>query len=72
MKLLYEGASVLLKVGGGLSHRVMITKGIRQDCPISAQLYSLAIKPLLCKLRAELQGLSVQRSQPIVLSRANF
>lgn len=43
-------------------------RDIKQSCPISGQLFSLAIEPLLCKLRAELKGLSVQDSQSIALS----
>lgn len=32
MRLLYAGASVLLKVGGGLSPSVPVYRGIRQGC----------------------------------------
>lgn len=56
IKLLYTGASVMLQVGGGLSQPVLINRGIRQGCPLSGQLYSFAIEPLLCQLRKNLQG----------------
>lgn len=59
IKLLYEGASVMLKMGGGLSCPVPVERGIRQGCPLSGQLYSLAIEPLLCKLRNEIKGLMI-------------
>lgn len=59
IKLLYAGASVLLKVGGGLSCPVPVERGIRQGCPLSGQLYSLAIEPLLCLLRRNLNGVVV-------------
>lgn len=36
-----------VKVGGGLSCPVKVQRGIRQSCPISGKLYSLAIEPLL-------------------------
>ncbi len=59
VKLLYFDVSVLIKVGGGISAPVTVTRGIRQGCPLSGQLYSLAIEPLLCKLRRNLAGFSV-------------
>lgn len=62
VKLLYTGVSAMLKVGGGLSYPVKVHRGIRQGCPISGQLMSLAVEPLLCRLRANQQGLSVQRA----------
>lgn len=51
IKLLYNGSLSMIKIGGGLSVPVKIQKGIRQGCPMSGQLYSLAIEPLLCMLR---------------------
>lgn len=70
IKLLYTGASALLKVGGGLSCPVLVHRGIRQGCPLSGQLYSLAIEPLLYKLREKLQGFIVKgcENRPIILS----
>jgi len=71
IKLLYTGASALLKVGGGLSYPVFVNRGIRQGCPLSGQLYSLAIEPLLKKLREKLQGFLVEgcgKNRPITLS----
>uniref|UniRef100_A0A3Q3F8A7 Guanine nucleotide-binding protein subunit gamma n=1 Tax=Labrus bergylta TaxID=56723 RepID=A0A3Q3F8A7_9LABR len=38
-------------MGAGLSRPIPVRRGIRQGCPISGQLYSLAIEPLLCRLR---------------------
>lgn len=48
LKLLYTGASGVVKVGGVLSQSFPVTRGIRQGCPISGQLYTLALQPLLC------------------------
>ncbi len=56
IKLLYTGASVLLKVGGGLSYPVLVHRGIRQGCPLSGQLYALAIEPLLYNLGRNCRG----------------
>ncbi len=44
---------------GGLSVPVKVHRGIRQGCPLSGQLYSIVIEPLLCKLRNKLTGLRV-------------
>ena len=57
VKLLYSDACCVVKVGGGLSRPVSVERGIRQGCPISGQLYSVAIEPLLCRLRSRLRGL---------------
>lgn len=54
IKLLYTNASCVLKIGGSLSKPVRILKGIRQGCPLSGQLYALAVEPLLCLLRDNL------------------
>ena len=59
VNLLYAGASCMVKVGGGLSCPIPVERGIRQGCPISGQLYSLAIEPMLCFLRAKLTDFSV-------------
>ena len=49
----------MVKVGAGLSRPIPVKHGIRQGCPISCQLYSLAIKPSLCRLRDQLSGFSL-------------
>ena len=59
VSLLYRGAHCLVKMGAGLSRPIPVQRGIRQGCPISGQLYSLAIEPLLCRLRGRLTGLSL-------------
>ncbi len=54
--LLYSNVHVMVKGGGGLSAPIPVTRGIRQGCPISGQLYSLIIETLLCRLRKDLKG----------------
>lgn len=49
----------MLKVGEGLSCPVPVKRGIRQGCPLSGQLYSLAIEPLLIKLNNSLKGFRI-------------
>lgn len=58
---MYNDASAMLKVRGGLSRPIPVLRRIRQGCPLSGMLYSLAIEPLLCKLKKKLQGVSVER-----------
>lgn len=57
--LLYHNAQCLVKVGAGLSRPIPVQSGIR---PISGQLYSPAIEPLLCRLRDQLRGFSMPGS----------
>lgn len=59
IQLLYNGASCMVKIGGTLSRPIPILRGIRQGCPLSGQLYSLAIEPLLFRLRERLSGFNV-------------
>ena len=57
VKMLYAGASCDASQGrGGLSRPVWVRRGIRQGCPLSGQLYSLAIEPFLGLLHRRLQG----------------
>lgn len=57
-------AQCLMKLGAGLSQSAPVRRGIRQECPILGQFYSLAIKPLLCRLRGWLWGVTVLVLQP--------
>ena len=34
-----------------------VCRGVRESCSLSVMLYSLSIEPLLCKLRAKMEGL---------------
>ncbi|KAG7472947.1 hypothetical protein JOB18_022766 [Solea senegalensis] len=71
VQLLYSEACCVLKVGGGLSRPIPVRRGIRQGCPISGQLYSITIEPLLRRLRSRLGGLvlaELGQSPPVVVS----
>ena len=59
IEVLYKDAFCVVKVGGGLTRPVPVKRGIRQGCPISGQLYSLAIEPLLAWIRKKVKGLSL-------------
>ena len=49
----------LNKSNGGLCSPFQVQRGDKQGCALSGMLFSLAIEPLLHKLRADLQGLTI-------------
>lgn len=59
VKVLYSDVESILKINGGLSAPFKVGRGVRQGCPLSGMLYSLAIEPLLQRLRITLRGVSV-------------
>ena len=52
IKILYSGSESLVKICGSLTAPFSVWKGIRQGCPLSGLLYTIAIEPFLC-LRGE-------------------
>ena len=56
IQLLYNNIFSLLKVNNILCQPFPVSRGIRQGCPLSGLLYSLAIEPLLIRLREHLHG----------------
>ncbi|XP_059578699.1 transposon TX1 uncharacterized 149 kDa protein isoform X1 [Alligator mississippiensis] len=59
LRVLYRDISSLLKVNGVLCAPFPARRGIRQGCPLSGMLYSLAIEPLLHTLRRRLSGVAL-------------
>lgn len=55
---LYKDAESVIKICGSLTSPFSFSKGIRQGCPLSGLLYTIAIEPFLNSLRNELQGQS--------------
>ena len=53
IKILYSGSESLVKICGSLTAPFSVEKGIRQGCPLSGLLYSIAIEPFLNRLRGE-------------------
>ncbi len=56
IQVLYRDVASILKINGGLAAPFAVQRGVRQGCSLSGMLYSLAIEPLLHKLRKELSG----------------
>lgn len=52
IKVLYKEIESVLKINGGSRAPFKIGRGIRQGCALSGTLYSLAIEPMLNKLRS--------------------
>ncbi|CAM2113908.1 unnamed protein product [Caretta caretta] len=59
LRVLYTSAECLVKLNWTLTELVIFGRGVRQGCPLSGQLYALAIKPFLCLLCRRLTGLEL-------------
>ncbi|CAM2106407.1 unnamed protein product [Caretta caretta] len=57
LRVLYTSAECLVKLKWTLTEPVSFGRGVRQGCPLSGQLYALAIEPILCLHRRRLTGL---------------
>ena len=57
VKVLYAGATCLVKVAGGLCRPLQVGQGIWQGCPLSGLLYTIAFEPLLVSIRSRVQGI---------------
>ncbi|KAK3550043.1 hypothetical protein QTP86_018661, partial [Hemibagrus guttatus] len=66
IRVLYCEIESVLKVNGGLCAPFRVYRGIRQGCSLSGMLYSLAIEPLLNKLRSFLSGFNIPHTNASV------
>ncbi|CAM4579648.1 unnamed protein product [Lepidochelys kempii] len=57
LRVLYASTECLVRLNCTLPEPVSFGQGVRQGCPLSGQLYALAIEPFLCLLRRKLTGL---------------
>jgi hypothetical protein len=60
LQTFYGTATSRCMVNGTLSHSFPIKRGIRQGCPISMILFTIAINPFLEMLGRDLTGLSME------------
>ncbi|CAM2098477.1 unnamed protein product [Caretta caretta] len=63
LQVLYASAECLVRLNWTLTEPVSFGRGVRQGCPLSSQLYALAIEPLLCLLRRRLTGLALREPE---------
>ncbi|CAM2117341.1 unnamed protein product [Caretta caretta] len=63
LRVLYASAECLVKLNWTLTEPVSFGRGVRQGCPLSGQLYALAIEPFLCLLRRRLTGLMLREPE---------
>ncbi len=59
IKVLYNDTESVVKVNGGLSAPFKLTRGVRQRCPLSGMLYSVA---RVHKVQENINGLCLQSS----------
>ncbi|CAM2105878.1 unnamed protein product [Caretta caretta] len=63
LRVLYASAECLVRLNWTLTEPVSFGQGVRQGCPLSGQLYALAIEPFLCLLRRRMTGLVLREPE---------
>ncbi|CAM2106367.1 unnamed protein product [Caretta caretta] len=63
LRVLYASTECLVKLNWTLTEPVSFGRGVWQECPLSGQLYALAIEPFLCLLRRRLTGLVLREPE---------
>ncbi|CAM5080082.1 unnamed protein product [Eretmochelys imbricata] len=61
--VLYASEECLVKLNWTLTEPVSFRRGVQQGCPLSGQLYALAIEPFLCLLRRRMPGLVLREPE---------
>ncbi|CAM2096421.1 unnamed protein product [Caretta caretta] len=63
LRVLYASVECLVRLNWTLTEPVSFGRGVRQGCPLSGQLYALAIEPFLCLLRRRMTGLVLREPE---------
>ncbi|CAM2104883.1 unnamed protein product [Caretta caretta] len=63
LRVLCASAECLVRLNWTLTEPVSFGRGVRQGCPLSGQLYALAIEPFLCLLRRRMTGLVLREPE---------
>ena len=50
IRSIYKQTKAIIEINGYLSQTIVLERGVRQGCPLSALLFILAIEPLLCSV----------------------
>ncbi|CAM2111689.1 unnamed protein product [Caretta caretta] len=61
--VLYASAECLVRLNWTLTEPVSFGRGVQQGCPLSGQLYALAIEPFFCLLRRRMTGLVLREPE---------
>ncbi|CAM2118302.1 unnamed protein product [Caretta caretta] len=61
--VLYASTECLVRLNWILTEPVCFGQGVQQGCPLSGQLYTLAMEPFLCLLHRRLTGLVLQEPE---------
>jgi hypothetical protein len=59
---MYGNATSTVSVNGHRSGEITIKNSVRQDCPLSMQLFEMCIDPLLCAIDDTLNGIRIRRN----------
>ena len=70
-KCIYHNITATIQVNGFLTAPINITKSIRQGCPASMILFTLAINPLIWKLHNQITGIQIQDLKLSVIAYAD-
>ncbi|CAM2111563.1 unnamed protein product [Caretta caretta] len=63
LQVLYASAECLVRLNWTLTEPVSFGRGVRQGCPLSGQLYALAIEPVLCLLHKRMTGFMLREPE---------
>ncbi|CAM2100278.1 unnamed protein product [Caretta caretta] len=63
LRVLCASAECLVRLNWTLTEPVSFGQEVRQGCPLSGQLYALAIEPFLCLLRRRMTGLVLREPE---------
>jgi hypothetical protein len=64
IKTLYDGATASVQINGHSSTPIQIHSSARQGCPLSMQLYTICLNPLLHMIDGRLRGIRINPRQP--------
>ncbi|CAM2118484.1 unnamed protein product [Caretta caretta] len=67
LQVLYADVECLVRLNWTLTEPVSFGRGVRQGCPLLAQLYTLVIEPFLCLLCQRMSGLLLWELQLLLV-----